>query len=541
MRQHRHASHRSLRRPERPARRVGSTVHHRLWGGAFGSASIMIATVLLTSCGGGVQPSPPPVGAPLPTPNPLSVTPHPDATTSASAVVPPTGGNVSLTAPDGSTYQLVLPDGALLSAETITLTALSGVDGLPTSGGFVAGVTIDPDGLYLLKPATLTVTPSSTVPSGELAIGFGYHGSGTEFHLVPMDAVAGAMVFSLVHFSGYGVGAGTQTDVETQQHDHPPTSPQDWADQSLAGHPNQETVSDVLYNEGLAILGRALAAGQMLPLIDEAAMLYSSWAPTAMADARAAALVPQVEAALVTDVNTAVSIDYGRCVGAKDLKAGLDMVRLAVWAQRTLPLYFPPGQFIQQINSCLTFQLKVDSTLGTDSSMTVQLTGQIPIDNVGGTLPPSLTGNAVLHHGTMTLDPGPGCTGSITSAYEDVATVPNLDLVYDFMEPDSQASQLPDIVWSMVTVTFNPGMPEETVAVDCPDNGGPVTSTSPVWAGLWATQHATDVDVNRGGFDLRGWEASNQTGVLALRHYVGVPGDPVTEDSTFTLLFTPAP
>lgn len=105
--------------------------------------------VLLAACGspatGGSGSLPPPI--PIPTPNPLTVRPQLDPTANASATVPVSGGSVSLTGPDGTTYRLTLPDGALLSPETITLTAIDAVDGLPLSGGLLAGVAIEPDGL----------------------------------------------------------------------------------------------------------------------------------------------------------------------------------------------------------------------------------------------------------------------------------------------------------------------------------------------------------------------------------------------------------
>jgi hypothetical protein len=157
----------------------------------------------------------------LQTPNPLTVTPVLDPANAAVAVVNATaGGSIQATGSDGTTYTLAVPANALIFDTEITLTPVASIGGLPFSGGLQAAVQIAPDGLELYKTAALTITPAKAVPANQ-QIGFGYHGSGSEFHLEALTTTA--LVFDIEHFSGYGGGLGTGADV-SQQELRPPTA-----------------------------------------------------------------------------------------------------------------------------------------------------------------------------------------------------------------------------------------------------------------------------------------------------------------------------
>lgn len=167
----------------------------------------------------------------LQTPNPLSVSPVLDPTHATVAVITATtGGSITATAADGTIYTLAFPADALLFDTEITLTPVTSIGGLPFSGGLQAAVQIAPDGLYLYQVATLSIAPATAVLSSE-QIGFGYYGSGTEFHLEALTTTG--LVFGIEHFSGYGAGLGTAADV-SQQELRPPTAPLDQLVQVIA-------------------------------------------------------------------------------------------------------------------------------------------------------------------------------------------------------------------------------------------------------------------------------------------------------------------
>jgi hypothetical protein len=124
-----------------------------------------------------------------------------DAGSAASASIGPAGGSL---AAGGVT--LAVPAGALLEDRLITVTPIIALDGSPL-GGLIAGATLEPEGLVLLKPATL----SFPVPAGANAaevVAFGFAAGGDDLHLVPRRVDAGQIELDVWHFSGAGGAFG---------------------------------------------------------------------------------------------------------------------------------------------------------------------------------------------------------------------------------------------------------------------------------------------------------------------------------------------
>ena len=117
------------------------------------------------------------------------------------------------------------------SDETITMTPVTAVDGLPLSGGLAAAVDLAPTGLRLFQLATLTITPAAAVPLAE-EMTFAWRGNGEEFFLYPPELGTSAISMKLKHFSGYGVGRGSAAD-EVAQQQRVPASPEDALSQQL--------------------------------------------------------------------------------------------------------------------------------------------------------------------------------------------------------------------------------------------------------------------------------------------------------------------
>lgn len=122
------------------------------------------------------------------------------------------GEAVVLTAdgPDATRYTLEIPAGALLGETEIRMVPAVGIGGLPLDGGLVGAVRLEPDGLVLLEPATLTIETPTPVDPAEL-IGFGLAGVGTEeLYGYPVEVEGNLIRLTLTHFSGYGAGRGTK-------------------------------------------------------------------------------------------------------------------------------------------------------------------------------------------------------------------------------------------------------------------------------------------------------------------------------------------
>jgi hypothetical protein len=137
-------------------------------------------------------------------PHPLNVRASLDITHAVSSTLPLQGGMLSAIAADGTRYTLIVPETALLVTQTVTMTPLSGMTGLPPEGQWVAGVQLAPDGLRLYDVATLIITPSVSIPITQ-EVSLAYLGDGQEIHRFPLALGTPSIVFKVTHFSGYNL------------------------------------------------------------------------------------------------------------------------------------------------------------------------------------------------------------------------------------------------------------------------------------------------------------------------------------------------
>jgi len=172
-----------------------------------------------------------------------SVTPQLDSANLVDALIPEKGGQVTLTLSNGIAYNLTIPEGALLNDQEITMTPITRIDGMLLSGGLIAGVELQPEGLVLDKPATITIF----VPKGydvKQIVGIGYHGKGTGFHLDLATGDGKTISMMIDSFSGHGAASGTTGDVGKQAN-QPTSSPTDATAQQTAKAVQQCVGQDV--------------------------------------------------------------------------------------------------------------------------------------------------------------------------------------------------------------------------------------------------------------------------------------------------------
>ncbi len=142
-----------------------------------------------------------------------SVAPVRDSPRGTTAELDHTGGTIVAHGADGSTFTLAIPPDALDGPQTITLTPVSRIDRLPYSGGLIAGVELEPEGLRLRVPATLTIDPAVSPAPPNHILTYAYAKGGENLILYPgLDGDAVAL--PILHFSGYGAGSGTAGDAE---------------------------------------------------------------------------------------------------------------------------------------------------------------------------------------------------------------------------------------------------------------------------------------------------------------------------------------
>jgi hypothetical protein len=83
-----------------------------------------------------------------------------DPSRSVTATIKPDqGGTVAAAATDGTSYALEIPPGAILGTKDIqiTMTPVLNMNGFPPSTVFLAGVQVEPEGLFFYKAAKLTI------------------------------------------------------------------------------------------------------------------------------------------------------------------------------------------------------------------------------------------------------------------------------------------------------------------------------------------------------------------------------------------------
>lgn len=147
---------------------------------------------------------------------------------------------------DGSDINFQIPDylftkdadGLLQPAfgTAVTMTPISAIDGLPFSKGYLKAFQLAPEGLLMISSATLEMTIPGEYKPEELT-GFAADGDGSNFHLFPIDSIAGGGTTTIIihpmHFSLYGVAQATAQEVQAQT-SHPPADAGDQDDELLA-------------------------------------------------------------------------------------------------------------------------------------------------------------------------------------------------------------------------------------------------------------------------------------------------------------------
>jgi hypothetical protein len=131
------------------------------------------------------------------------------------------GGTLTTTAANGTVFTLTLPRNALAGDEMVSMTPLLTL----TGGGLrlAAGVQLGPEGLHLLKPGTLGITPAKPTPKNQ-QVAFGFQTGGKQFGLVPL-AAQNAIQIPLISLDGVGLGRANGGQLSGRV-SHPPSDPE---------------------------------------------------------------------------------------------------------------------------------------------------------------------------------------------------------------------------------------------------------------------------------------------------------------------------
>jgi hypothetical protein len=181
-----------------------SALSHRVAG------PLLLVLLPLSACNGDVART----GGPewlRSSPEPVQLALTLDSARATTRIITPRGGSITVTASDGTRYRLRIPRDALLGNAEITMTPVASVRGLPLGGGGLAAVQLEPDGLRLMQPATLSIDSDHEVPIEE-QVAYGFFGDGEDAHLYPLEMDGRRIEMKLLHFSGYGFGRAAPDD-----------------------------------------------------------------------------------------------------------------------------------------------------------------------------------------------------------------------------------------------------------------------------------------------------------------------------------------
>lgn len=447
---------------------------HRARGGCGATAGVVKVVKAVT--GGPAAPGP---NAPTPTPsapapdgplsaldpatplkatsNPLNVTPTLDPAHAVSATIGTSGGTITTTDAAGTTYSLMIPANALVGDQTITMTPISSIAGLPFDA-LVGGVDLAPDGLRLLGAATLTITPTSPPPASAQAA-FEYSGTGRDFHLADISQDPSKIVISLMHFTGTGVGRATPQQVAALNG----RTPTDFEAQAeaLEGANEQDLRTGVIdfqtWGDRAITIGQAEWTHVVLPrlqaaesndlLMDIAFASYFAWAHTYVGtglfgntfDADAA----EGLAALAKILANAYDQAYARCLN-NDPTQFDELLQVASFAARGGFGEFP--DVATRLANCARFTLNLTINLNQPhpapyGATTLQVTSQttVTLDPTGhstGALP--LTAASFEYFDPICFR-GPGAASQKTPGTADLEVDPNIKVVHN---PDGTSQQV---------------------------------------------------------------------------------------------------
>ena len=337
-------------------------------------------------------PTPGPAG-PAPafpqTPDPIKVTDALESTGATQTMYGTFENSMSVTAADGTTYTLTMPPGALLSAVDVTMTPVDAIDGLPLAKGMVGAVQLEPHGIQLSKPATLTIEPPADAPVAEQTA-FLYHQGGHDFHLYPLGPER-KLTMRLMHFSTPGVGRAAPGD-RAGVLDNPP---------ARSGAQLEQIASEAARQERAAGLGESPGDS---PAVPDASAVFTSYYDSVVkprltaaetndalaADAIATALNwarnaelmglesdpeyqrrrDEMHAKIEAVLRNAAEKAYERCVQDHDLE---QIVRLAAIARIEALMGYDLGDvFEQKFRKCTNFEVDFDSRITTTLGWTGQ-------------------------------------------------------------------------------------------------------------------------------------------------------------------------
>jgi hypothetical protein len=485
-----------------------------------------------------------------PTPNPLTVSAQPDGARAVAASIGVAGGVVEATGADGARYTLAVPPDALPHTEAITLTPVAAIDGMPFAAASVRAVSIAPEGLLFVEPATLTITPPAPAAAPHTA-GFAFQGAGAEFHLRALLgagaaelAQAGAPAsLSVTTARSYGAAEIADDDLLAPLVQHAPSDPADSAehvyitalDESLNATARRVRLLQHLRDDFELGAGTQLVSASNNPEapapfdLESAVRSYISW----RARVRQAGLeeqlrseISQANLLLGEALRKAGELATERCNQGRPAQ-GFALQRYMGYAKR-FGLENTRGLLEERLASCWVFRLSFQSHMDQqdgDVRMLYELKAAVRLNYQPGG---RMVGSAPLGWERFDVTPPDDC--ALTNGPHEGSTFKadgeGLGLR---LEPVSRSS--PDVSFSL---SYQVGQPIAKWTFTCDDLTIPYTS--PFW---WVAYGQTHLDERQGDTYTARAQGVNPNSFSGWVYDIPIPGGLGNEHTEIRLEHAP--
>ena len=476
-----------------------------------------------------------PSGTFLRAPNPIDVDPVPDIARATTQTIYQTGGSMSVTGADGTQYTLTLPADALLGQQDITMTPISSIAKLPLSQGLVGAVELEPHGLQLSKPATLTIDPAGDDPPLDRQAAFLAHEeTGADFHLHPVGPERTATL-RLMHFSTAGIGLGTAAD-RAAVNARPGSRPLAQLEQALAeatraqrageeGPPLSSLQPPLLAFYDEVVRPKLQAAESSERLAPDAIATALGWARqlelVGLAtgpgyEGRYADMVARLERVILH----AIDETYERCVDESSLAAA---ARLLGWARQATLLSIANEGF-ERWTRCARFEVEFDSTVTTKGSLSGDTQSQshdgtfhVVVDDLlidFGDFTNPIPSGSLRHQGstfsqTITYAPSDSCTLVTTVTLTGTATgTMHASIAFDINPFETPAAAGEPARRHVLRLNVTNGTDETYTHQNSGCSTNSETSTSNRWKSIFGSFHGNGASL------VIELDAEDQTGAV---------------------------
>ena len=452
--------------------------------------------------------------------NPVLVTPTLDSERQVEAVIPASGGTLSVTGADGTTFRLDIPDGALSTDALIRMIPVSQLDGMPF-GSDPYAVQLEPEGLQLNDFATLTITPAQAIPIDQQIV-FGYQEDGKDLILAAPVVDSSEIKIQVLHFSGNGVTKGLLADLEPVRErlgGEAERRLESALNEALIRTKEQggdlEAVVDAftgtwrqfeeqVLNPRLAAAGESCAAGRLAlqTLVGhnrQKGLLLGDDAPNLGGILTENGLMDTVSEVCMKEEYELCRDDH---IIHRILHAWLGLERqyrlLGVVAEGApIPAAEQAKEYARR---CLTFEMRFASQAvfddgdggGYDSSVESKVKIQFnPADG-------SMKGQAPLVNTAFEFKVDCSVTSNRGGGTFEAM---NIKLIEDTKSPTDALGYVRDLVFP-----YYPGDTSESFTVTCEDQPPYTAPVSSLWTGVFLVLHQSEMSQAAGGFVLEGWE-----------------------------------